>query len=87
MKVENAVTVEPVGEFELKGIRRGDSELSNPDASWGRSEWSRAVFAERLAKQVRYLLRLHRPRVSKPRDQNKRPFPWKFVNRRPIRSR
>ena len=22
MKVENAVTVEPVGEFELKGIRR-----------------------------------------------------------------
>ena len=48
---------------------------------------SPAVFAGRLAKQVRYLLHLHRPRVSKPRDQNKRPFPWKFVNRRPIRSR
>ena len=47
---------------------------------------SRAVFAGRLAKQVRYLLHLPRPRVSKPRDQNKRPFPWKFVNRRPIRS-
>jgi hypothetical protein len=39
-----------------------------------------------LANLVRYLLHLHRQRVSKQRDQNKRPFPWKFVNRHPIRS-
>ena len=48
---------------------------------------SRAAFAGRLAKQVRYLFHLHRPRANKPRDQNNRLHPWKCVNRRPILSR
>ena len=56
-------------------------------ATLGRIAEVASRFRGRLAKQGRYLLPLRRPRVSKRRDQNKRPFPWKFVNRRPIRSR
>ena len=44
---------------------------------------SRAVFAGRFGpSRSGYLLHPHRPQVSKPRDRNKRPFPWKFVDRR-----
>ena len=57
------------------------------NATLGRIAEVASRFRGTLGRADQMFLHLSRPRVSKPRHQNKRPFPWKFVNSRSIRWR